>query len=117
MLQTDTELRLRQSGIRVLDQSELAAAPGVPILTLQIVLLRLSTVSGLYAFDAHLDLEQSVQLTRDGTKRLSAVTWSTTGTIGVVGTNQLSSLRETARDLIDQFVNDYLAANPKPLGR
>ena len=100
LVQTDMKLRLRQSGIRVLEQSELARAPGFPILTLQIVLLPLSTAPGLYAFDAHLDLEQVVQLTRDSTKRLSAVTWSTTGTIGVVGANQVSSLRATARDLI-----------------
>lgn len=113
MLQTDLELRLRQSGIAVLDQTEFVEAPGNPVLTLQIALLPLSTVPGRFAFDIHLDLEQLVQLARKPATKVWAVTWSTTGQIGLVGSNQLDSLRGGARDLVDQFVNDYLAENPR----
>ncbi len=42
-----------------------------------------------------------------------AGTWSATGTIATVGSHKLASLRDNVRDLTDQFINAYLAANPK----
>ena len=45
--------------------------------------------------------------------RVLAPTWSAAGVIGTVGYQKLGSLREDVRDLTDQFINAYLAANPK----
>jgi len=42
-----------------------------------------------------------------------ATTWSATGIIGTVGSQKLGSVRDDVRDLTDQFINAYLAANPK----
>jgi len=39
--------------------------------------------------------------------------WSAPGKIGTVGIRKLFQLRERVRDIVDQFLNAYLAANPK----
>jgi hypothetical protein len=110
-LQTDVELRLRQAGIRVLSEEEAVAAPGLPWLYLQVTTLRKER--GLYAYFIKVWVRQLVRLFRDPDIGSVATTWETPGVIGVIGSKNLSTVREDVRDEIDQFINAYLAANPK----
>lgn len=110
-LQTEVESRLRESGIRVLTQTELfSAVAGTPFLHLDVTTLRLN---GVYAYSLRLELWQAVRLTRDAAIQSLAVTWSTSGVIGTVRATHLGEVREAVRSMVDEFISDYLAANPK----
>jgi len=111
-LQTDVELKLRQAGITVLTRETGNPAPGDPWLYLNVATVKRST--GLYAFNVYLKLNQDVRLTRAPSTMMSAVTWDALGTVGIVGSEPFSStVRGVVKDQVDQFINAYLAANPK----
>ena len=106
------ELKLRQAGIRVLTEDEWLKTPGCPWLYLMI-----NSVHGasawVYATYVRLELRENVKLVRDGSMAVSsAVTWQK-GYGGLIGTARLRGIYETADNLTDEFVNDFLAANPK----
>lgn len=114
-IQTDVELRLRQAGIPVLSREQSFRTPGKPFLVLSIGALKATPSSGLdiYPYSIKLTFEQLVILARSPGTRGLAVTWSATGKTGVVGRERLSTIRDNVRDMVDQFINAYLAANPK----
>src|SRR5207249_6328300 len=109
-IQTDVELKLRQAGITVLTRQEWLSTAAAPFLYVNVQAIK---NSNLYAFSVDVQLRQRVTLVHDPAVLILATTWSATGVIGTVGSKKLSSLRETVRDLTDQFINAYLAANPK----
>jgi hypothetical protein len=109
-LTTDVELKLRQSGIRVLAGSERLDAPGFPYLYVNLNLLRSS--SGAVSYSLRVELMQRIRLVRDAKIELSASTWSVSS-VGTVGLANLSAVRGPVRDAVDRFANEYLAANPK----
>ena len=111
-LQTDVELKLRQEKIRVLTSGERLTAPGNPYLYLRVGTMKDDEL-GVYAYDIDLELTQVVRLTRNPAITSLATTWSAPGKIGTVGIRKLFQLRERVRDIVDQFLNAYLAANPK----
>jgi len=110
-LRRDVELRLRQTGIRVLSVIEWAEVPPTPSLTLRVTALR--NEAGSYAVSVALDLVQDVRLVRDPTITAPTATWQATGTLATHGARMLPEVREGVCDLVDQFLNDYMAANPK----
>ena len=110
-LRTDVELTLRQAGIRVLTSDGRLAAPGMPYLYLSVGTAK--NEPGFYAYDIDLELKQEVRLTRNPAITSMATTWSAPGWVGAVGSRNLSKVREGVRDVLDQFLNAYLAANPK----
>jgi len=68
---------------------------------------------GLAAYSISLSLDERVLLIRDPNKICFAKTWIT-GNVGTVGLSNLKDfVRESLRDYVDIFINDYLAANPK----
>ncbi len=110
-LQTDVELRLRLAGIRVLTEAESLAMPDNALLYLNVTTLKRG---GRYSYTINLTLSQRVRLERDlSIQRVPGTTWIATGTIGTVGVNKLGTVRKAVRDMVDQFINAYLAANPK----
>jgi hypothetical protein len=111
-LQTDVELKLRQAGIRVLTLGERLAAPGNPYLYLRVGTMKHDEL-GFYVYNIDLELTQEVRLTRNPTITSLGTTWYAPGKIGTVGFRKLFQLRENVRDTVDQFLNAYLAANPK----
>lgn len=116
-LQTQVELTLRRAGIRVLTVAEWLAAPGVPRLDLHVT-TQPTQRGDLYAYSIDLRLRQDVTLLRDPAIRSEATTWFR-GAMGTVGPpSRLATwLRERVRDTVDEFINDYLAANPtRPAG-
>ncbi len=110
-LQTDVELKLRQAGIRVLSENEFTEVPRSPMLYLRVSTFRRSELS-VSAFHIKLEVAQVVRLVRDPTITLPAATWEI-NRLGLVGSDKLSKVRENVRDAVDQFINAYLAANPK----
>ena len=111
-LQTDVELKLRLAGIHVVTEREWWDSTDSGTLYLRVGTLK-HVESGLYAYDIDLHLKESARRVRKPTIILSAVTWNTPGMIGLVGVKNLSEVRQSVRDLVDRFINAYLAANPK----
>ncbi len=111
-LQRDVELKLQQAGIRVLTEAEWRAAPGKPTLELEINTLKPQTKT--YLFSITLDLAQEVRLERDTNLSSHASTWSATPRLGAALAAHLPrAVRRHVQEMVDQFVNAYLAANPK----
>jgi hypothetical protein len=115
-LRTDVELKLRQAGINVLTKEEVRRTPGLPHLDVTTSTLQLqeSALSGLYAFAINVELVQAVCLGRSPSVLTLGRTWNATGVFGTVGSDNLGEyVRKDVRDVTDQFINAYLAANPK----
>jgi len=111
-IQTDVELRLRQNGIRVFSPEEVLSTPGSPYLSVNVSVFIRADGRKLAAFKINIVLRQKVYLSRDLKIRCDATTWGTS----LVGSGDLSNLetiREYVKDAVDEFINDYLAANPK----
>lgn len=112
LLQTDVELQLRKSGIKVLTEEETYKTSGRPILYVKVSLLKHGAVE-IYAYEIEVQLEQTVYLMRNPNIGTLAVTWDIEN-IGMVGTeNMKTSIRGHVKDHVDKFINAYLAMNPK----
>ena len=110
-IRTDVELKLRQAGITVLTRQEWLSTAAAPYLYVNVQVLK--NPAKFYVFSANVELGQRATLVHDPSMSVLATTWSATGTIGTVGSQKVGSVREDVRDLTDQFINAYLAANPK----
>src|SRR5882762_6955521 len=110
-IRTDVELKLRQTGITVLSLQESVTRAGAPHLYVRVSTLK-NSAEPFYAYNAAVELDQDVKLIRNPSVTSDVATWSTT-MLGTVGSGNLRHLREVVRDLTDQFINAYLAANPK----
>jgi hypothetical protein len=107
------ESRLRQYGIRVLTEKQQLQTPGSPYLYVNIYPL-IAEELGLAAASTRVQLRESVQLLRNPAIAVTAATWQT-GRETLAGLDQLDGIKDTVSDCIDEFINDYLAANPRPL--
>lgn len=108
-LQTDMELKLQMAGIKV--DSEFA-----PFLYVAVTIQLNKNFLGTTGYSAMLivQLRQFVTVEINGVRSIAG-TWERSGIIG--GPKQISEgerIRQMVRDYADQFVNEYLAANPKP---
>jgi hypothetical protein len=112
-IQTDVELRLRQSRIPVLNLAEAAMAPGIPNLYVDVSTFK-HPEDPMYAYTIHVSLSQEVLLARKrGGTPILAETWSVPGSIGLVGTAKVRELRQRVLDQADQFTIAFLAVNPR----
>lgn len=107
-LRTDAELKLKRAGIKVQSEKELMEKVEIP--QLHIIVKVLGTSSGNYAAHIRLELREAVDLVRHPGVEVFASTW-TTGRFGV--TQSLSDVRKQEQALLDKFITEYLAANPK----
>jgi len=107
-LQTDVELRLRKAGIRVLTEKESFNVPGKPYLYVQISSL---ITKGGYAFHILIGLNEQAYFTRNNSL-VHAYAWDQAG-MGSTSTHDMIYIRQKVGDLVDRFINDYLAVNPK----
>lgn len=106
-LRTDAESKLKRAGIKVQSEKE-AMRQGSPQLHIAIKVLR--TSSGDYAAHIRLELREAVDLVRHPGMEVFSSTW-TTGIFGV--TQSLSDIRKQEQTLLDVFITEYRAANPK----
>ena len=111
-LKADTEMKLRQNGIKVFSEQQRLQEPGMPYLYINVNVVLREEID-FSAANIHVAFKQFVLLKRDPTNACLAATWEA-GDISTGKTADLIGLRENVKALIDQFINDYLAANPKP---
>ncbi|MHC4426742.1 MAG: hypothetical protein ACYSYV_11700 [Planctomycetota bacterium] len=108
-LQTDVELRLRQNGIEVVSKELAPMAEAI-------LFLKVGTVTAeeiqLTGYCIEVQLKELVPLPRNPTKFIFATTWEH-GYIGITPVEKISGVRGKVKDLVDIFINDYLAANPR----
>lgn len=111
-LQTDTELQLRQYGIKVLTFEERVSTPGMPELYINVNVLIKEDLP-LAAAAISVELRENVLLLREP-KRIcfGASTWSR-GQVARVGLLKIKELKKIVKGYVNEFINDYLAANPK----
>ncbi len=111
---TDTELRLRMAG---LDVYSIGDEPGGPFGRLITILqdIDLDDERHTYIYNVSMNFLRPVTLPWDTATagRYWCVLWERE-TMGIVSKAEYrDKVRNTAKDLTDQFINDYLAANPK----
>ncbi len=109
-LQTDVEVRLRKAGIRVLTEGERQDMPGGPYLYVSVNTLKRE--DGIYVVSIFVDLRQKVFLARKPSFSMYKATWDMSS-IGAVGAARLRTVRTGVADIVDTFISDYLAVNPR----
>ena len=107
-LRTDAELKLKMAGIKVQSEKESMRTPGSSQLCIMVKVL--GTSSGDYAAHIRVELREKVGLVRHPGMEVFTSTW-TTGRFGVPPS--LSDVRQQEQKLIDKFITEYMAANPK----
>jgi competence protein ComGC len=110
MIKTDVELRLRKAGVKVLTQEDRLKIPGWPCLYVSTTIL--SERHLYYAVLIKVEVGEMVTLARG--QEVYAPIWRTSRT-GLLGAPIAieRNIRDKVGDLVDEFINDYLAANPK----
>jgi hypothetical protein len=112
-LRTDTELQLRQYGLKVLDSEEWVKTPDAPDLYINVNVMPLTEDPiPFLAVSIEIRVDQQAWLVRDPTLRCSAATWHTSAAWRVPRA-RLIAVREVVKDQVSKFINDYLAVNPK----
>jgi hypothetical protein len=110
-VQTDAELRLRKAGIRVFTDAEVRNVPGNPVLYLKAIVMPGTPPWG---YAVAIELHQGVVLTRDPSMDTWASTWSVAGGGGYDAPSNIPrKVRDKLNDYVDQFINAYLAMNPR----
>ena len=109
-LQKGINQRLQKAGVNVLTERDRLRTPTAALLTIRVDTLH--DRIGRYFFSIDLFLTQRVRLESRGTSELSAVTWMKLGSIGIVADDNLKHIEGQVLQKTDQFIKDYLAANP-----
>ena len=102
------ELRLRRSGIVVPENNSPALRDGHAVLWVDVT----SSEDGAYLLEVNLRLTQDVTLKRRPSLEAHVATWEQS----LSGGDQKSTepnVRRRVSDLLDSFINDYLAVNQK----
>ena len=115
-VQTDVELKLRRNGFKVLSLQDFKESPFTPLFTVDIASIRITpnNTNQTFGFSSSIgvSLYERVRIFRNE-KAVMAATWS----VGHMFVNNSQGhpqyAREVVSDLVDKFLNDYLAANPK----
>ena len=112
-LQTQVELRLRQSGIKVFSEKTEKDSNSLCGLSVNVGLLTYSTP--FYFVESHVKLIEPVFLFRDPQKLTTATTWEPqdvySNLLREIPTS--TEILEVVNRSVDEFINDYLAVNPK----
>jgi hypothetical protein len=110
VIQTDTKLQLRQYGIKVLTKEEWLSTTGMPLLYINVNIDIREERPAI-----RVELQEKVLLLREPKRTYyGAVTWHRNEVV-LVGLDRIKDLREVVKDYVSEFINDYLAANPKEI--
>ena len=106
-IQTDVEIKLRLSGLKVLSDKELIKTPGMP--TLKVYPHVFKSSQKFYVYKINVRLFQFVYLQRNG-QGILAPTWS----LGDLGMSPgVDYIRNKTKEYVDKFINAWLSVNPK----
>ncbi len=108
-IQTDVELRLRLAGIKVLTKEEMIKTLGEPCFYWEIIAKK--TYLERFIFTIMIYLYQDV-IVKQNLLEGQGITWLNLQVISA-GKKDLHYVRNCVKDMVGEFVNDYLAANPK----
>jgi hypothetical protein len=106
-IQTDVEKRLRQAGIGVLTEKAMLGMPEMPCLYVRVTANHESKRGSFSTYMIEVELWEEVTLARGSVDK--AIVWNK----AISGWGDIISIQGAISDKIDQFINDYLAANPK----
>jgi hypothetical protein len=95
----DVELRLRTAGLKVVDLDEPS-----------FLYINLNLTKDLAAAEIDVEFQEPVYLARNF-ERVLAATWGKGGTITCP---DAQFIRDRLKDLVDQFLDEWLKQNPKP---
>jgi hypothetical protein len=107
-VQVDLELKLRLAGKKELNKVQWLKEKGVPFIYISLFNLKPDS-QGWFIYSINCGLRQNVFLERDPFIKIGSSTWS----IDYLGIGEIKSIREATKELVDQFINDYLSVNPK----
>jgi hypothetical protein len=111
LLQTDVELQLRRYGIKVISKEEMLRTKGMPVLHINLNCV-IRDPSAAISIEVKLQ-EIAFLTTRYPVMAcLDATTWEKRS-VAIVGLLKIETTREVIHNLVNEFINDYLAANPK----
>ena len=108
-LQRRLVVKLREAGIGILSVKNASTTPGQPILQLKVASVKKTTGHG---FLIQLWMNEKVIFDRDRNRIVHGITWIQT-TIEFDGDLQARGIYGSADEVLNEFINDYLAANPK----
>jgi hypothetical protein len=112
LIRTDVELRLRRSGIRVFSADEEDPSPAKAFVYVNLNVFQVDNgAPGLYAASVSVELHQRLRSLVSGLA-FYGTTWERSS-VHTLGKNNLRQLRDDVNDVVDKFINDYLAANPR----
>lgn len=103
-ISTDVELRLRRAGVKV-------GASRTSLYVQATLLPGTGPLQNVYAYNVFVALQQPVEIISNGVS-FQATTWSA-AYLAIATRLDSRAVRNTVGDLVDQFLNDYLAVNPK----
>ena len=104
----DVKQRLKLGGIKLLSENKFHLAPGSPYLDVIPGIIKSQYGRG-YIYSIIIRLHQAVYLKRSPDVEIEeAITWVIAG---VGATDDLNTIRETIKILVDEFINDYLSVN------
>lgn len=114
-LQTDVEVRLRQAGIKIFTEEENAKVLGRTEFVVELTLIKhqILEVAEMYFYTLDIHLSEQATLMRNPSRTVWADSWVTLEWSGTLHGRNFTPLRDKLRDVTDEFINDYLAANPK----
>lgn len=108
----DVELQLRKGGALVLSPEQGRDNPNAPRLHVRILAGKTDHRS-LFNYAIVVDFGQPAVLARDSAITVDAVTWSKAGS-GLVKDKKVSEIAKHTSEIVDEFLNAYLAENPRP---
>lgn len=109
-LQTDIESQLRRAGITVLTRQDLPDVPAHAVLYVNVNLLKCNM---MYVYTVTTQVHQAMVLKRNSSMQSMASTWDASRLTFAGLTDPSDKIRSTVSDLVQAFVSDYLAENPK----
>ena len=110
-IQTDVELKLRLAGITVLNETGWLKERGQPYLYVNVNSNK-NKKAGMYSFNISVNVRQNVIVARNPDVLISADTWHAEH-VGYINVKNAAGLRDLIKDVVDIFINDYLAVNTK----
>ncbi|NOS78197.1 MAG: hypothetical protein HOP35_09640 [Nitrospira sp.] len=108
-VKNNVELRLREAGIRVVDPKEAVRLKHVSAELL--VLINCMDYQSIYPCYIETQLVQAVHVEKNDQFTV-APTWSVKR-FALLGADRIRAIHDYTKDMVDQFLNAYLAMNPR----